>query len=62
MKNKIPRLLADKIGNVRKNPASPDTPTSKLVAWSITILVFLMKNKILCYNLAGGFPPAIYVH
>ena len=30
---------------IRKNPASLDTPVSKLTAWSITILVFLMKNK-----------------
>ena len=30
---------------IRKNPASPDTPTGLPVVWSITILVFLMKNK-----------------
>ena len=35
---------------IRKNPASPDTSVSKLTVWSITILVFLMKNKNLCIH------------
>ena len=38
-------FLRMKLEIIRKNPASPDTPVSKLTAWSITILVFLMKNK-----------------
>ena len=38
-------FLRTKSEIIRKNPASPDTPTSKPVVWSITILVFLMKNK-----------------
>jgi hypothetical protein len=35
---------------VRKNPASPDTPTAKPVAWSNTIIDFLMKIN----DLYGG--------
>ena len=38
-------FLRTKSEIIRKNPALPDTPTSKLVAWSDTILDFSIKIK-----------------
>ena len=36
-------FLRTKSKTVRKNPASPDTPTDKSVAWSNTIIDFSIK-------------------
>ena len=43
-------FLRTKSEIIRKNPALPDTPTSKLVAWSNTILDFSIKIKNLYFS------------